>query len=122
MRDSQLTPYARVLYIYKIQGNNFENIEPHKSNPVITDSKVARNAGKIFYSRNGNLIRPSQMNISNIYGYALNINKIIKLSINEYVEEKLFTIEPGQLNGVRGIHHISQEKNFFILDACYHKR
>jgi len=41
---------------------------------------------------------------------------------NEYVEEKLFTIKPGELTGVRGIHHISQEKNFFILDACYHKR
>jgi hypothetical protein len=89
---------------------------------VIIDSKVARNVGKIFYDHDGNLIRPSQMNISNIYGYALNINKIIKLSINEYVEEKLFTIKPGELTGVRGIHHISQEKNFFILDACYHKR
>ena len=110
------------LYIYKILGDNFENIEPHKCNPVIIDSKVARNAGKIFYDHNGNLIRPSQMNISNIYGHALNINKIIKLSINEYVEEKLFTIKPGELTGVRGIHHISQERNFFILDACYHKR
>ena len=41
---------------------------------------------------------------------------------DEYVEEKLFTIKPEELNGVRGIHHISQEEDFFILDACYHKR
>ena len=110
------------LYIYKVQDNNFENIEPHKFNPVITDCKIARNAGKIFYSQKGYLIRPSQMNISNIYGYALNINKIVKLSIDEYVEEKLFTIKPEELNGARGIHHVSQEEDFFILDACYHKR
>ena len=110
------------LYIYKVQDNNFENIKPHNCNPVITNSKTARNAGKIFYNNKGNLIRPSQMNISNIYGYALNINKIVKLDIDEYIEEKLFTIKPEKLNGVRGIHHISQEKDFFILDACYHKR
>ena len=43
------------LYIYKVQDNNFENIEPHKFNPVITDCKTARNAGKIFYNHKGYL-------------------------------------------------------------------
>ena len=52
----------------------------------------------------------------------VNVAKIVKLNIDEYVEEKLFTIKPEKLNGARGIHHISQEKDFFILDACYHKR
>ena len=110
------------LYIYKVQGDNFENIVPHKLNPVITDCRMARNAGKIFYNKKSFLIRPSQMNISNIYGYALNISKIVRLSIDEYIEEKLFTIKPEELNGARGIHHVSQEEDFFILDACYNKR
>ena len=83
---------------------------------------MARNAGKIFYNKKSFLIRPSQMNISNIYGYALNISKIVRLSIDEYIEEKLFTIKPEELNGARGIHHVSQEEDFFILDACYNKR
>ena len=68
------------------------------------------------------MIRPSQMNVSNIYGYALNINKITKLTSNEYIEEKLFTIKPEEISGSRGIHHLVQEEDFFILDACYHKR
>ena len=38
------------LYIYKVVDDNFNKLIPHEKNPVIIDSRIARNAGKIFYN------------------------------------------------------------------------
>ena len=44
-------------YTYtKCKDNNFNKLIPHKKNPVIIDSRIARNAGKIFYNIKGELI------------------------------------------------------------------
>ena len=47
-------------------------IEPHKDNPVIIDSRIARNAGPIFKYKS-HYYRPSQANINGIYGNGLNL-------------------------------------------------
>ena len=40
------------LYIYKVDSVDLKNIESHKENPVIINSKTARNAGSIFNYKN----------------------------------------------------------------------
>ncbi|HHH53792.1 MAG TPA: hypothetical protein ENK91_09055, partial [Bacteroidetes bacterium] len=70
------------LYIYKVDSIKLNKIEGHKENPVIIDSRTARNAGCIFDYECEDY-RPSQANIDGIYGRALNINKIKKLNIDE---------------------------------------
>ena len=103
------------LYIYKIVDNNFNKILPHKHNPVICDTRRARNAGNFYFEKN-KIIRPSQINLKNIYGYGLNLNKIKKLSINKYVEENFLKIIPKNKSSFIGIHHLTSVKNKFVFD------
>ena len=73
---------------------NFKKITPHKMNPVIIDSRKARNAGN-FFVKNGKLYRPSQSNIKSIYGHSINISQVNKLNINEYDETVVKVIMPN---------------------------
>lgn len=102
------------LYIFLVK-DNFENFIPHKLNPVITDSRFARNAGSIFKFKK-KIIRPSQMNIHDKYGYGLNLRIIKKLNINEYHEEDYKSFKFNSNSKFNGIHHISKAKNGFIFD------
>ena len=107
------------LYIYKILDNNFNNLKPHKLNPVIIDSRIARNAGNIFYIKKGEMIRPSQINIKEKYGYGININVIKKLNLEEYEEKIIKKIIPEKNFNIKGIHHISTSKDKIYIDALF---
>ena len=109
------------LYIYKVNSPDFKELEPHKNNPVIINSKVARNGGGIFEYKN-ETYRPSQANIDGIYGRGLNINKIKKLTINEYVEETIITTQPNFDKGLISMHHLHQSNDIFVIDADYRKK
>jgi hypothetical protein len=67
--------------------------EPHPLNPIVSDVRSARPGGRIF-SRNGELIRPSQ-DCSEAYGGRLVFNRIDVLSPTEYREEPIGAIEPA---------------------------
>ena len=107
------------LYIYKILDNNFNNLKPHKLNPVIIDSRIARNAGNIFYNKKGEMIRPSQINIKEKYGYGININVIKKLNLEEYEEKIIKKIIPEKNFNIKGMHHISTSKDKIYIDALF---
>ena len=109
------------LHIYKIGSLKLENIESHTMNPVIIDSRIARNGGAIF-RQDGALYRPSQCSINGIYGYGLNINIIKKLTIDDYEEEKIITVEPNFKKGLIATHHLHQLDNIFVIDACYKRK
>ena len=68
------------LYIYRVDSIKLNKIEEHKQNPIHIDSRVARNGGSIF-SFKDEIYRPSQRNVDGVYGKALNINRIEKLTI-----------------------------------------
>jgi hypothetical protein len=109
------------LYIYKIESLKLKNLQPHKQNPVLIDSRTARNAGAIFEFEN-QLYRPSQRNIEGIYGRALNINKIEKLTINEYVESIEVIVHPHFHKGLMSMHHMHQLNGLFVIDAAYKRK
>lgn len=105
------------LHIYKIDSLKLNKIEPHLMNPVKIDSRTARNAGAIFKYEN-DYYRPSQENAFGFYGSGLNINRIVKLDMEEYIEEKIITIKPNFKKGLIGLHHVHQIDDYFIFDVC----
>ena len=57
--------------------------KPHKRNPVKSDVRNSRPAGRLFYW-NGDLYRPAQ-DSSQRYGYAMSINRVLRLTPDEFV-------------------------------------
>ena len=112
--------YEAELHIYKIDNLKLENIIAHKLNPVIIDCKKGRNGGAIFKYEN-EYYRPSQINTYGIYGKGLQISKIKRITLDEFEDEPVISIEPNFTEGLRGIHHLHQLGNSFIFDACYKK-
>lgn len=120
-RDNENCPSDSELYIYKVDSLRMERIEPHKNNPVIIDSRVARNGGAIYKYENM-YYRPSQANVDGVYGAALNINKINKLTIEEYDEEIIVTTKPNFHEGLVSMHHLHQADGLFVIDAAFKKK
>ena len=111
-------PMNSELFIYKTDSIKLENLQPHAQNPVIIDSRIARNGGAIFEFEN-QMYRPSQRNIDGIYGRSLNINKIEKLTLDEYIEKNVRIIENDSSNKFEGMHHLHQLDTYFVFDAKY---
>jgi hypothetical protein len=115
------TPLESELFIYKVGSLKLENLEPHKQNPVIVNSQKARNGGAVFKYKN-EIYRPSQANIDGIYGRALNINKIEKLTIDVYIEKSIVTVYPNFHKGLISVHHLHQSDELFVIDAAYRRK
>lgn len=89
---------------------------PHKQNPVKTDITSARPAGNIFKYKNS-LIRPSQ-DSSKKYGGRIILNKVIKLTSEEFYEEPIKFIEPCKKSSFnKGIHTLSIIDETIIADS-----
>lgn len=103
------------LFIYYSE-NLFGPWLPHKKNPVKTDIRSSRSAGNVF-KHNGNFIRPSQDN-SKTYGGRIVLNKIIKLTPEEFEEEPVKLIEPSEKCLYdKGIHTINPFEDIIIVDG-----
>ncbi len=89
---------------------------PHKANPVISDVRLARPAGKI-HSHLGRLIRPSQ-NCAGIYGYGFNLNVITELSEEHYRETPLNQIDASLYPDLIGTHTYAREGHLTVVDVC----
>jgi len=87
----------------------------HPLNPVVSDVRSARPAGKI-YIKDGNIFRPSQ-NCSGRYGRAINLNMIKVLSETDYQEEVFMSIEPDWDNKLKGTHTLNFDGLLTVIDA-----
>lgn len=88
---------------------------PHPKNPVISDVRSGRPAGRLFFE-DGQLIRPSQ-NSSKRYGYAVSLNRIDVLSETEYAETPIASIDPDWLQGNLGTHTYNQNDKYQVIDG-----
>ena len=93
---------------------------PHPMNPIVSDVKSARPAGKIFI-KDGKLLRPSQ-NGSKLYGHGLNINEIDILTKTAYHEQLMTSVKPSWDDSIEGIHTFSYEHGITIVDAFTRRR
>jgi hypothetical protein len=95
--------------------NMTDDWTPHPLNPVKTDMNSARSAGQVFCV-DDNIIRPSQ-NCLKSYGSFIQLNKIIKLSPNDFSEEHYSSIYPDPVYP-HGCHNISfLNANSVIIDG-----
>lgn len=89
--------------------------EPHPLNPVVSDVRSARPAGRIL-SRDGQLVRPAQ-DCSEAYGGRLVFNRIDVLSRTEYREEPIGAIEPAVDTGNLRTHSYDSDGTYEVLDG-----
>ena len=84
-------------------------------NPIISDIRKARPAGKIFEMDN-KIIRPAQ-NCFELYGNGFSFNEIIKLNENEYEEKQLKFFKPNWKNDLIGTHTFNHDCGCTVIDS-----
>ena len=94
--------------------------KPHKQNPVKSDVRNSRPAGRLFYW-NGELCRPAQ-DSSQRYGYAMTINRIVRLTPDEFVEQEISKILPQWRRDLRGTHTLNICADLTVIDCLVHRR
>ena len=92
-------------------------LQPHPLNPVVSDVRSARPAGRIF-PVNGKLMRPSQI-CAPYYGWGTSINEITELSETSYEEKPVTTIKPDLTQRIAGVHTISIANDLAVIDALF---
>ena len=102
------------LFLFYAHDLFTDNWTPHPLNPIVSDSRRARPAGRIFI-HNGCIIRPSQNNTIR-YGYGIKFNRIITLNETEYKEVEIGSIEPKWDFTTKAIHTINFEDNITVID------
>lgn len=104
------------LYCFYSDSPLSKNWTPHPCNPVVSDVRSARPAGRLFL-QDGMLIRPAQ-DCSVYYGRSLKFQHVTRLSREEYQEENLFTRDPDWTREVERCHTWNQmQDGFVIIDA-----
>ena len=97
-----------------------DNWESHLCNPVVSDIRTARPAGKVFIN-DGKIYRPSQ-DCSGRYGQALNINQVLVLTENEYKEVSVRKVEPDWDERLKGTHTFNFDDSFTVIDVYSYRR
>jgi len=100
--------------------NPFSEWVPHPLNPVNTDVRSARPGGAL-YRKDGELFRPAQ-DCSVRYGYALSIQKILRMTEKDYEEEEVCRILPDWSPGAWGTHTVNQGAGIIVYDYIARRR
>ena len=88
---------------------------PHRRNPVVSDVRRARPAGRLF-CHDGSWYRPAQDG-SRSYGYAVDIRRITRIDLDRYEEVPMTRIDPTWDPRVAGVHTINHVPGLTVIDA-----
>jgi len=91
----------------------------HPLNPVKSDVRSARSAGRLFYW-NGDLYRPAQ-DCSKRYGYAISINKIISLDPFQFSEVEVARILPNWDKNLLATHTLNSSDDLTVIDCLFRR-
>lgn len=94
--------------------------QPHPKNPIVSDCKNSRPAGKIF-NDNGVLYRPSQ-DCATRYGHGFNINEIRLLDTKNYDESIATSVKPNWERNIIGTHTFNRVNSLHMIDALYRRK
>lgn len=94
--------------------------QAHQNNPVISDCRSSRPAGRIFNYRS-KIIRPSQ-NSSGRYGYGFCFNRIMKLTPEEYREQIISSVDPDWSDKIVATHTFAYDSGLTVIDGMYKRR
>ena len=87
---------------------------PHKKNPLIINSNLARNGG--FLEKDGKHYRVCQKQGFKIYGESLTIREIAQLDKDDYKEKFCSKILPNFKSNIKGVHHLNSNGKFTVFD------
>jgi hypothetical protein len=93
---------------------------PHRDNSVKSDVRSARPAGRIF-ENGGQFYRPAQ-DCSKHYGYAVSINRIVRLDPEVYEEVEVEKIVPKWGPEVAGVHTFNLAGNMTVIDCAVRRK
>jgi hypothetical protein len=88
---------------------------PHRRNPVKSDVRSARPAGRLL-RLNGQLGRPAQ-DCSERYGYAIALQQIVRLDLEEFQETEIAKILPEWAPGMVATHTLSSVPGLTVVDG-----
>jgi hypothetical protein len=108
------------LFLFSSDNLLSKEWQSHPGNPVVSDVKSARCAGRLFY-HNNKLYRPSQ-DCSYRYGYATGINEVLVLNNKEYKERKVSDISPEWAEDILATHTLSSEERLTVIDGLIKRR
>ena len=94
--------------------------KPHAHNPVVSDVRSARPAGRLFWSNN-TLYRPSQ-DSSIRYGYATVINRVNRITPTEYSETGVAKLLPDWDKDIIGVHTFNELNEITVIDCLTRRR
>jgi hypothetical protein len=103
------------LHVFYAESPLSQSWEAHPQNPVICDASRARPAGQFFHWE-GVLFRPSQ-DCAGSYGAGVNINKIIELTKQSYVEELVQCSRPNWDPKLTALHTLNFNQHVSVADA-----
>lgn len=115
MKEQEDSSSLDQLFIFHADTPLSNDWTAHPQNPVVEGFRRARPGGS-FFSHQENLYRPSQDNWMR-YGYALNFNRIAKLSETEYEEFCETRFEPSALKNILATHTFNKAENMIVIDA-----
>ncbi len=120
IRENKGASTADELFLFSTKDFKSDDWKPHPQNPIISDVRYARPAGKIFVYKD-QLYRPSQ-NGAKFYGHAMNISKIVTMDEQVYQEEVVSSIYPNWEKNVKATHTLSFDGNLTMIDAMIKRR
>ena len=103
------------LYLFYADDFLADNWISHPMNPIVTDVRLARPAGKVFI-RDGIVYRPSQ-DCSGRYGNSFDINQVTDLTIEMYEEKTILKVRPDWDRNLKGTHTFNSDGGFTIIDT-----
>jgi hypothetical protein len=116
-RGSSYDDELFLFYSEDLLGGNWKS---HPKNPIVSDVKRARPAGRIL-EKNGQLYRLSQ-DCSRIYGYGFNLSRIVVLTESEYEEILIDKVRPDWDKRVEATHSYAEEGALTVIDAFVRRR
>ncbi len=94
--------------------------QAHRHNPVKSAVRSARPAGRLF-AQGARLYRPAQI-CAPLYGSGVSINRVTRLSHEEFAEEEERRIVPAPASGLLGLHTINRAGDLSVVDVFARRR
>ncbi len=102
------------LHLFHADTFDSESWTPHPRNPVIFDSRRARNGG--LFIEDGDIFRVFQVQEFDSYGAAMGIARIDVLDEQTFSESEICTIPPHFFDGATGAHSFSVAGKLIAFD------
>lgn len=116
MRENEGGPLDDELFLFYSDDLLTDHWEPHPLNPIVTDARSARPAGRIF-ELDGVLYRPSK-DCSRPSACAVNINRVAEMDENNYKETRTACVEPKEFPGASKLRTFSHVHGLTAVDTC----